>query len=368
MFNSSIDFKKISFPDGTTTGPDSWSGPIGKAIGGKDGLIRTPINRKFKPVPGLVVPINEALLQNNDIRNLFELCLLVQAGPKSKHIKAFQCSPGNVSQARWITSANNILIHYMQLTKPSNELRLIVRVVVNIYAPSIFQIKTNFHFSYGPRHLFEMFAMAKDVFKAKAHSKYLEVVKTTLTTNGFHAHPENILVSMSLDKDVKVKKRAISIIKKRREVGESDDIKSKRLLQYAKEEKKARVKEHPRHPCNVRKFRVPELNWSASAYHELINWDALNETDYSSPAIFSKYTIEEIEKNQFDDDFWKIPTHSQAVERAVYLTSQAAEAVVGYENRHGYILNKIKSAEKIPTNFSRKHFKALAQTSHESPF
>ena len=183
-------------------------------------------------MPGLVVPIDETLLQNNDIRNLFELCLLVQAGPKSKHIKAFQCSPGNVSHARWITSANNILIHYMQLTKPSNELRLIVRVVVNIYAPSIFQIKTNFHFSFGPRHLFQTFALAKDVFKAKVHSKYLEVVKTTLQTNGFHGHPENILVSMSMDKDVTVKKKAIEIIKKRRDVGETEEIKSKRLVQY----------------------------------------------------------------------------------------------------------------------------------------
>ena len=328
------------------------------------------MNTKFKPVPGLVEHVDDALLQNNDIRNLFELCLLVQAGPKAdKHlVKAFQCSPGNVSQARWITTANNILIHYMQLTKPSKELRLIVKVVVNIYAPSIFQIKTNFHFSNGPKHLFNIFALAKDVFKAKMHLKYLDVVKSTLQTNGFHCHPENMLVCMSLDKDVKVKKKAIEIIKKRRMVGETDAIKSKRLLQYAKDEKKGNVKEHPRHPCNVRKFRVPELNWSASAYYELINWDALDETDYSSPAIFSKYSIKEIEKNQFDDEFFKIACHSQAVERAVYLTSQAAETVVGYEARHGFILNKLQIAEKIPTNFSRKHFKILAQTSNESPF
>ena len=75
-----------------------------------------------------------------------------------------------------------------------------------------------------------------------------------------------------------------------------------------------------------------------------------------------------MELNQFDEDFFKIPCHSTAVERAVYLTSQAAEAVVGYESRHGFILNKLQSAEKIPTNFSRKHFKILAQTSNESPF
>ena len=352
------------FIDGDTTGPESWSGPIGKAIGGKNGLLRTPMNPKFKPISGLVAPIDKALLQNNDITNLFHLCLLIQAGPKAKHlVKHFDCSPGNVSQARWITTANNILILYMQSMNPSNELRLIVRIVVNLYAPSIFRIKKDFHVANGPKHFFHIFTLAKDLFKAKQYDKYLEVVKTTLQTNGFHCHPENLLITMSLDKDVNVKKKAIEVIKKRREVGETDEIKSRRLVQYAKEEKYK--KDCPL--TSVRKFKVPELNWSASAYHELVDWDELDEIDFSSPAIFSKYSLEEIEKNQFDEDFFRIPCHSQAVERAVYLTSQAAETVIGYENRHGFILNKLQSAEKIPTNFNRKHFKKI-QNYHESPF
>ena len=76
---------------------------------------------------------------------------------------------------------------------------------------------------------YSLMLIGTNVFKAKMHSKYLDVVQQTLQTNGFHCHPENLLVCMSMDKDVKVKKKAIEIIKKRREVGETDEIKSKRF-------------------------------------------------------------------------------------------------------------------------------------------
>ena len=358
-----LNINSLIFSDGEPTGPETWSGLIGDAIGGKNGLIRMSMNPRFKKVPGLVnfEDVHKSLLQNNDISNLFHLCLLIQEGPKSKHIKIFNCEPGKVTQARWITTANNILVHYMQSFSPSNELRLLVRIVVNLYAPSIFQIKKDFHVSNGPRHLFNLFSLAKDLFKANAYFKYLDVVKTTLQTNGFHIHIENMLITMSLDNDAKIKNKAIDIIKKRREMGETEDIKARRIVQYTAEWKKIGKKGPISH---IRKFRVPEINWNARAYHELIDIDEVDEMDYSSPALLANFSIDQIKKNEFDDDFWRIPCHSQAVERAVYLTSQAAETVVGYEARHGFILNKIQSAERIPTNFSSKHFRNL---DNESP-
>ena len=316
------------------------------------------MNQKFKPVPGLVVSVDEALLQNNDLRNLVGLCLLIQAGPKAKHlVKAFKCEPGKVSQARWVTTANNLLVHYMQLTKPSKELTLLVKIVTNIYTPTIIQIKKDYHVSNGPKHLFNIFSRAKDLLKGNVNKKYLDSVKTTLQTNGFNAHIENMLVCMSMDTNKQVQKKAIDVIKRRREVGESEEIKSKRLVKHAKEEKKVTTK------CplsDIRKFKVPQLNWDAQSYHELIDFN-VDETDFSSPPIFANYTLDQIEKNQFDEDFFKIPCHSQAVERAVYLTSIAAETVVGYEDRHGFILNKIKQSEKIPINFNRNHFRKISE-------
>ena len=319
------------------------------------------MNPKFKPVPGLVGSVDQVLLQNNDLRNLIALCLLVQAGPGPKgkqHLNAFKCEPGKVSNARWVTLANNCLIHYMQLTKPSKELTLIVRIVVNIYAPSIIKIKKEFHVANGPKHLFTIFSLAKDLFKGNVNKKYLDCVKHTLQTNGFHAHIENMLVCMALDDNKEVQEKAIDIIKRRREIGEPEEIKSQRLVMHAKEEK------YKKQNCplsDVRKFKVPELNWSANSYYELIDIDKVEPTVYSSPPLFANYSIDEIKEKKFDQDFFRIPVHSQAVERAVYLTSIAAETVVGYEDRHGFILNKIKRAEKVPINFNRNHFRKLAE-------
>ena len=355
------------FTDGTSTGPYTWNGPVGQAIGGKDGLIRVCMNPKFLKVPGLVnfEDVHKSLLQNNDIRNLFYLCLLIQEGPNSKYVKYFKCEPGKVTQARWVTTANNVMVHYMQLKKPTPELRLLVRIITNVYAPSILNIKRDFHFSNGPKHFYNIFSLAKNLFVAKANDKYLDVVKHTLQTNAFHCHVENMLVCMTLDKDVKVKKKAIRVIKKRREIGESDEIKAKRIVQYTEEWKK-NGKKGP--ISDVRKFKVPQLNWNATAYHELIDCESCDEIDFSSPPIFANYSIVQITQNQFDSDFYKIPCHSQGVERAVYLTSQAAETVIGYEQRHGFILNKLQSAERIPIDFNKNHFKKIANGYHESPF
>ena len=38
-----------------------------------------------------------------------------------------------------------------------------------------------------------------------------------------------------------------------------------------------------------------------------------------------------------------IPCHTQAVERGVKLVTESRDSVYGYEARHGYILNKVKS-------------------------
>ena len=48
------------------------------------------------------------------------------------------------------------------------------------------------------------------------------------------------------------------------------------------------------------------------------------------------------------------PNHTQAVERAVKLTTEAAEKVVGFEQRHGMICQRIKARKQIPRFLSKK--------------
>ena len=47
------------------------------------------------------------------------------------------------------------------------------------------------------------------------------------------------------------------------------------------------------------------------------------------------------------------PLHTQAVERAVKLTTEAASKVVGFEQRHGMICHRIKARKLIPRFHSK---------------
>ena len=48
------------------------------------------------------------------------------------------------------------------------------------------------------------------------------------------------------------------------------------------------------------------------------------------------------------------PSHTQAVERAVKLTTEAASKVVGYKQRHGMICQRVKARQMIPKFHSKK--------------
>ena len=116
--------------DGETTSPTTYGGPIGSVISAKGGLARKKINGKFKPISGKVrSDVDETILHNNDVQTLFRLCLLAQEGPKTSNqdlLKSFDHKVGVVTAARWVTTASNILCHYMQETQPSKELTFLI--------------------------------------------------------------------------------------------------------------------------------------------------------------------------------------------------------------------------------------------------
>lgn len=57
---------------------------------------------------------------------------------------------------------------------------------------------------------------------------------------------------------------------------------------------------------------------------------------------------QKITDTDFDVDVYDLPCHTQAVERTVKLVTEASKAVVGQENRHGFILNTLKSRKEMP--------------------
>ena len=57
------------------------------------------------------------------------------------------------------------------------------------------------------------------------------------------------------------------------------------------------------------------------------------------------------------------PNHTQAVERAVKITTEAASKVVGFEQRHGMICQRIKARKLISKFHSKKDALPLLEKS-----
>ena len=291
---------------------------------------------QFKPVKGKVTELNPEevkILQNNDVKLLYFMCLLVQLGPKAENlVKYFNMKPGKVTAARWITTCTNILMLYCQTSNPPKNLILLTKIIVNIYAPSIFAIKQDWHVSSGPKHIFNLIQNSKQLLEKKYPSLY-ENVKNTILNNSYFLHIENLLVCMVHDSDLEVRNKALEIIENARKY----HMKSK--------------------STKVRRFQKPtEIKFDAQNYYELVKISEYKPWQFVSPPIFKDYSIEDLKNNNFTHDYLKVCVHNQHCERYVSWTSEAAAAVIGYQKRHYHILNKQKSTQKIPTKPTKEHF------------
>ena len=105
-----------------------------------------------------------------------------------------------------------------------------------------------------------------------------------------------------------------------------------------------------------RNFELPRyINFEASTYTHLIDWDT---EIISEPPMIQDMTNEEIlllHKSPFM--IKNYPCHSQNVEAAIQIVMKASEARKGYENRHKYILNSMKSRKQLPSFEFKQNWK-----------
>ena len=302
----------------------------------------------FKPIKGKVIDIKEdweEILQNNDVKHLHDLCLLVQLGAKlagPKLLNAFFKTLGHVHNARWITAASNLLVLYMQEEEPSKDLVLLVTFIVNVYFPAFLNIKQTPHCSNGTRHVFEMVKQSRELLEID-HPEVFSVVLGCIEDNAYYLHPEQVVLSMVNDPEEKVRDQGIQLIEKFRA---QDKERKENCIGLMK----------------IRAFRKPEnIDFSAKNYHSMVDFDEFDMIDVCSPPMLRDYSLDDIKNRNFSEGFKKVPSHSQHVERFVALTSKAAENAVGYQNRHQYILNKMAACKKVPTSARKDDFVNLVK-------
>ena len=199
-----------------------------------------------------------------------------------------------------------------------------VHYLVSHYVPAWFNIRENSSCVMGSRNLFRSVELLRDL------PQYLQdVIKPVITRNGYWAHPEQVLLAMVADGDPRIRKEAVKLIRSARQVESRE----------------------------VRDFVLPSINFNASRYTELIDW---NRESVTQPPLLRDVSDAEIQA--IERDPWQAPSypaHTQAVERAVRVVTEASAAVANEEARHGLITARLEHRGILPVFNAKKDFHFL---------
>ena len=303
--------------DGKTSGKDSFKGPIGKMLK----IVKTfKVKDNFQPMTdGDSVPILQDEVAHDlswDQKCLYKLLHALRSGKSNADIINMQL--GGLNHSRWLTLANRVLYLDMCEHNLSEEdtakLKSLVHFIMTNYGPMWFNIKMNPLITDAPKHLFQQTKLLQLL-----PQNIIDTVKPTVSRSAYHAHPENLLLSMLDDDNEIVRKKAISIIQ---------DIRIKTP--------------GPIRP--IRPFKVPTLLYNADTYHEIIDWE--KETLTEPPLT---YCLTDDELMHIAEEPLNVPpyrSHTQSVERAIRLVTNASTQVYGIDSVRGLIKSKVSSRQK----------------------
>lgn len=315
----------MQYLDGTTSGPNTFSGLIGKQLIKCETL---PIY-KFQKID-IDLPVLNFKELSKDQKYLYEIFQTIGSGSCSQDLA--RQNPDPLAHSRWLTAANRILRLYVGTFKPSTNLKTLVTFLLKVYVPSWFAIKKRYSCTDGSRLLWEIIRDTRYLLK-----RYRDIIDPVIENNAYFAHPENMLLSMLADENSEVRQIAVNKILNARSSAQGQDT-------------------------VPRIFRVPSVNFNATTYVEMINWPF---DLFIDPPILRGISDETIQSCV--DDKSKIislvggfPCHTQAVERTVKLITEAAKHVCGFDARDGYIMATLRSRLMMPSCNTKCEFKGLS--------
>ena len=176
---------------------------------------------------------------------------------------------------------------------------------MQVFEPSWFTIKKAQKLKQGPAVLFQQMVLIKT-----QSEDVQNIVKPVVQRNAYFAEPGIMLCAMMESESVSIRQKAMKTITQLR--------------------KKPRKKPRMMKLRGIWALKVPTLQWDAFSVHLPFIIECLSDQEVAStlwkPKVFPGF-----------------PLHTQSVERAVKLVTEAASHVCGEEKRHGYILFVIES-------------------------
>ena len=204
--------------------------------------------------------------------------------------------------------------------------------------------------------------------------------------NGFFAHSEALLLAMLADSDEEIRTQAVETILEIRSkassggqlpscsiegdcLDEHDDDDEEEVQEGDEEDHDDEEVEEGEADdaftwepsernailtANVRKYLVPKINFDATSYTQLIDLQRAGITEPPLTLDLSDTQISAFKTTPFEVPNY--PCHTQAVERAVRLVSQASSKVVGQKARDGYIRQRIRARKELKKFATKQDF------------
>ena len=318
--------------DGKTSGKDSWTGPIGKLLSKTQEF---PLDPKFKVIEGGNLPElsdDEIRDLSTDQKYLYRILQVIRTGKIPPDFEKYNIGPLN--HARWLTLANRICRLYISQVRLSSKLKSdlfqVVEFILLCYGPGWFNIKSKPSLIHSPEHVLTSVTNYR-----KLPEKTQKIVKPIIASNAYHAHSEHILLSMLCSDDFDFRKDAVERILKLR-AGSNDK--------------------------QLREFVPPKaLNFEATSITQLINWDLEAITEPPLTHKLSNQDLIDVIAEKLTIKPYKV--HTQSVERAVKLVTQASLSVYGAEARDGFVKATVLSRRIMPKLSSKKDFAVMINKS-----
>ena len=108
----------------------------------------------------------------------------------------------------------------------------------------------------------------------------------------------------------------------------------------------------------IRTFQIPDLNFEAEMYFDIINWRKVNLTELPLTCSISDDEINHLISSKEKNNFPHLPCHTQAMKRCVKLVTEAFSLICGQNSRDGFIRSKIESRQKMSSFETKRKFKA----------
>lgn len=261
-----------------------------------------------------------------------------------------------LNHSQWTTLANRLCRTYISTTKPSAPLKLLVKYIMQVYAPLAIQIKRFPSCVSGAKHIHKLMQSSRFLIPL-VPSAVMKKYDQCIHRNGYYAHPENVLLAMC-----------------------DDDRQPIRALAYRRI-LNARSAVAATANGGVRQFKVPMLQYKCNDYVDMIRWQKLASDQQTTPLLrdlaitadnieplamfkitdptYNGKIINDVgEEVPFNIELQNLPCHSQAVERCVKYVTDASKMVCGEAKREGYIIGKARHRSMMPLFMFKKQFVA----------